>query len=150
MHFGLLLLQIEQFLHIFAIRGLFAFLFESARDRLVFAYFVNALPNDVDVAFTLLPQIGQSVWRHIERVDEVVGLPIGNSVQAHLVRHFAESEIVELANDAAFLEDRFGGALQSCYQFGLCGSKIEVRMCPEVAVNAIRANYLPLVLTRAN
>lgn len=78
-------------------------------------------PHDINVAAVLLLDLVQQCGRRIKLYGKVAARSMDQTVFADFVRQSARAEVLQLADDAAVVEDLFGGAFERGHQFGLGG-----------------------------
>ena len=109
----------DHFLNFLPIRRWQHFRIQSARHLLRLLGVEDPAANDINVEIRFRLQIEEFAGRRIELENEIMGASMRLFVLADFVRSVLESEVVQVANDAALVENVVGGSFQNCLQFNL-------------------------------
>lgn len=92
---------------------------QRALDWLRYVHLENVPAHDVNVAAILLLHLLNERGRCIELHQEVAAGAMDQTMLADFVRQRSSAQVLQLANDAAVVEDFFGGPLEGGDHFGL-------------------------------
>lgn len=106
-------------LHILAIRGWQHLLVQRAGLLLGLLHLEDVAPYDVDVAAKLLLQVCDLSGRRIKGDGEVGAFPVNHPVFADFVGQGAGSQVLQLPDNAALVQDGLGRSPNHGNQFGL-------------------------------